>query len=109
MLERNGFKDIDAFTDANLALANFKPTAYDLAILDFKMKEMNGFELYQQIHKKDPNIKVLFLSGDNDHYAEYIKLLSMSLNPKQFLHKPVGIKKFIEYVNEILDMQHNDS
>lgn len=101
MLERNGFH-IDAFTDSIQALANFKPSVYDLVIFDFKMKPINGFELYQEIIKIDPKIKVLFLSGDNDNYAEQIRSLPL-LNPKQFLHKPIGMKQFIERVNEILD------
>ena len=102
MLERNGFH-IDAFTDSIQALANFKPSAYDLVILDFKMKGMDGFETYQEIIKIDTDIKVLFLSGDNDNYAEQIRSLPL-LNPKQFLHKPIGMKQFIVRVNEILDI-----
>ncbi len=38
-LEREGFL-IDAFNDPALALENFKPNMYDLAILDVKMPKM---------------------------------------------------------------------
>jgi DNA-binding response OmpR family regulator len=38
-LEREGFL-IDAFNDPALALENFKPNIYDLAILDVKMPKM---------------------------------------------------------------------
>jgi DNA-binding response OmpR family regulator len=47
-LEDNGFK-VDAFTEALVALSNFKADFYDLVILDIKMPDMNGFELYKEM------------------------------------------------------------
>ncbi|HEX5976150.1 MAG TPA: response regulator, partial [Nitrososphaeraceae archaeon] len=47
-LEDGGFK-VDSFTDPLLALSAFKEDRrrkYDLLILDIKMPDMNGFELY---------------------------------------------------------------
>jgi response regulator RpfG family c-di-GMP phosphodiesterase len=42
------------------AFENYKEEAgmYDLLILDMKMPQMNGFELYRQIKKKDDKAKV---------------------------------------------------
>jgi len=51
-LEQSGFS-LDVFNDPITALSNFKPEYYDLILLDVKMPEMNGFELYQEIQKKD--------------------------------------------------------
>jgi CheY-like chemotaxis protein len=31
------------------ALENFKPGSYDLLLIDIKMEEMDGFELYDKI------------------------------------------------------------
>jgi CheY-like chemotaxis protein len=49
-LEDNGFK-VDAFNDPLLALSEFKKGSYDLILLDDKMPNMNGFELYTEIRK----------------------------------------------------------
>ena len=45
ILERYGFT-VDSFADPNTALKNFKPGLYDLVILDIKMPQISGFELY---------------------------------------------------------------
>ncbi len=50
-LELQGFQ-VDAFTDPADALARFKAGFYHLLILDIKMPEMNGFELYKEIKKE---------------------------------------------------------
>ena len=54
VLEENGFK-VDSFTDPLLALENFKGESglYDMLILDIRMPDMNGFELYREIKKID--------------------------------------------------------
>ena len=64
ILEDNGFK-VDSFTDPLSALENFKEEAgsYDMIILDIKMPNMNGYELYRQIKKIDEIVKVCFLTA----------------------------------------------
>ena len=101
-LEINGF-NVDAFTDSNMALENFKSRTYDLAIFDFKMKNMDGFRLYESVHKIDNDIKVLFLSGDSNHYAEQMRAFP-KLHSSQFLHKPVSMKELIKQVNAVLNL-----
>ena len=62
ILEYYGF-DIDCFTDSATALEKFKPNLYDLIILDIKMAEINGFELYDELKSRDSNIKTLFITA----------------------------------------------
>jgi two-component system, OmpR family, response regulator ChvI len=47
VLEMNGF-EVDAYNDALLALHDFKPGSYGMALLDIRMPKMNGFELYKK-------------------------------------------------------------
>jgi DNA-binding response OmpR family regulator len=61
-LEQSGFS-LDVFNDPISALLNFKADYYDLILLDIKMPEMNGYELYQEIKKKDDKIKVCFVTA----------------------------------------------
>ena len=67
---RDFLKDYDytitSFTDSYLALnyirdnPNFKNL---LVILDIRMKNLNGFQLHQQIKSIDPTIKILFVTA----------------------------------------------
>jgi DNA-binding response OmpR family regulator len=64
-LEDNGFV-VDTFNDPLLALQSFKEKnkkSYALALIDVKMPEMNGFELYNEIRKIDDKVKVCFITA----------------------------------------------
>src|SRR5215207_2119258 len=52
-LEREGGFEVDVYNDPIMALSNYTPGSYDLLLLDIKMPEMNGLELYQNIKEKD--------------------------------------------------------
>ena len=49
------------YNDLLEALSNFKPNFYDLLLIDINMPDMNRFELYTQILKVDPNIRIALL------------------------------------------------
>ncbi|MFL6309839.1 MAG: response regulator, partial [Nitrososphaera sp.] len=62
VLETSGFV-VDPYTDPTLALSDFRPKLYDLILLDIKMPKMNGLDLYQQLMRIDPDVKVCFLTA----------------------------------------------
>jgi DNA-binding NtrC family response regulator len=60
-LETVGLFDVDTFNDPESALKSFKPDFYALVLIDIMMPMMmSGFELYAQLIKVDPDIKVCF-------------------------------------------------
>ena len=65
-LEDHGFK-VDSFNDPYLALSEYRPGLYDLVILDIKMPNMDGFELYLEIKKIDTNANVCFLTASEQY------------------------------------------
>src|SRR6266487_3796045 len=72
VLEDNGF-NVDSFEDPVVALKNYKPSLYDLLILDIKMPEMDGFKLYEEIKKMDNKVKVCFLTASEMYYKKLRK------------------------------------
>ena len=99
ILENYGF-DIDFFTDPAMALETFKPNLYDLTILDIKMPEINGFELYDKLKSRDPKIKTLFITALS--YLKAYNTQSGKVYPlkgeRHFIKKPVGNKELLEQV-----------
>ena len=99
-LEENGF-EVDAYTDPSLAIANFKPSLYDLIILDIKMPQLNGFELYKTIREVDNNVKVFFLTAVSDFsgYEEVLNKMSSTLAENCFIQKPVDTQELLRRVS----------
>jgi DNA-binding response OmpR family regulator len=87
-LEHYGF-EVNTFNDPKEALSNYKPGYYDLVILDIKMPEMDGFELYHEIKKKDANAKVCFLTASELYYEEFRKKEYCALDKALFIRKPI--------------------
>ena len=91
-LESSGFS-VDAYTSSITALANFKSNFYDLALLDIKIPEMDGIELYEKIKEKDKKIKICFISAyDADHHL--VKEYSACI-----IKKPITIDDLIKKIN----------
>ena len=102
-LEDKGFK-VDAFDDPLLALENFKAGVYGLLILDIKMPEMNGFELYREIKKVDNKVKVCFLTALNElhDYEAYRKEFFPKVGERYFIQKPIENEEMVKRVNQMM-------
>ena len=102
-LELQGFQ-VDAFTEPANALAQFKAGFYHLLILDIKMPEMNGFELYKEIKKKDETVKVFFLTALSDmhDYDAFKKEVSPKEGERYFIAKPIENEEILKRINTII-------
>jgi two-component system catabolic regulation response regulator CreB/two-component system response regulator ChvI len=99
VLEKYGFL-VDYFTDPSTALTNYRPDVYDLIILDIRMQELNGFQLYNQLKSKDPKMKTLFLTALSsvEHYnIEGNKVYPMK-GLRHFCKKPISNHDLLEQV-----------
>jgi DNA-binding response OmpR family regulator len=103
-LEEAGFQ-VDAYNDSSLALSEYKPSMYDLLLLDVKMPKMNGFELYEKIKgsKTDQKPKVCFITAFEVYYQALKELL-----PKDdvdcFLSKPISLDELVKTVKSELGL-----
>ena len=105
VLEDNGF-EVDSFTDSLLALKHFKEAGYiyDLLILDIKMPQMNGFELYKEIRKLDDKVKVCFLSALTElkDYEAFRKEVFPKWGERYFIQKPIENDDMLKRINTII-------
>jgi DNA-binding response OmpR family regulator len=97
-LEYQGF-EVEAFNDPRKALSNFKPDHYDLIVLDIKMPDMDGFELYKEIQKIDSKANVCFLTASELYYKEFQEKEYNALDKNLFIRKPIGNEELIKEIN----------
>jgi two-component system, OmpR family, response regulator ChvI len=102
-LELQGFH-VDTFTDPANALAHFKAGLYHLLILDIKMPEMNGFELYKEIKKKDKTVKVFFLTAlrEMHDYDAFKKEVFPKEGERYFIAKPIENEEILKRINTVI-------
>jgi DNA-binding NtrC family response regulator len=100
VLERNGF-EVQTFESPMSAFENFKPGSYDLLLTDIKMREMDGFELYDKLRKIDNNINVCFLTAAQEYYNKY-KQKYDRLQKDCFITKPITLSSLVKTINSIL-------
>ena len=104
-LENYGFS-IDSFNDSMLALNSYKSNFYDLVILDIKMPKMDGFELYNKIKEKDPNVIICFLTASELFYEEFRKtryVLGEKLGEEYFIQKPIKTDDLVQKMNGLMN------
>jgi len=96
--------EITSFTDPLKALNyirnnnNFNDL---LVILDIRMKNLNGFQLYQQIKAINPTIKILFVTA-LDILDELLSIVP-GISKDQIMRKPVDKKIFTNTVKKLVN------
>lgn len=96
--------EVDSYNNPLAALSNFKSNYYDLAILDIKMPEMDGFELLRKIRTEDENLRICFLTALTDlrdHMSD-INDLSPSFVKDWVIRKPISNKDLLSDINRIM-------
>ena len=96
--------NVDAFTDPREALMRFAhadPNTYNLVLMDIRMPNLNGLQLYYRLKTKSPNIKILFVSA-LDAAQEMVSILpGIGLN--DVIRKPVDNDQFLSKVKKALE------
>lgn len=70
----------------------------DLALLDIKMPDMDGFSCLEEIRKIKPDLPAIFLTGSIEKlmHLESLKALNCSLD--DVLQKPIDLNALIERI-----------
>ena len=96
-LEKFGF-NVDAFDDPLVALSNFKANYYDIGLLDIKMPNMSGFELYEKLNVMDSNMKFCFMTAFEVYEQEFQKMFP-NLDIR-LIRKPVRLSQLVDILEK---------
>jgi two-component system, OmpR family, response regulator ChvI len=95
--------NVNAYTDSKEALRHFAqldPLYYNLILLDIRMPNLNGFQLYYRLKAISPNIRVLFVSA-LDAAREMVSILP-DVKLDDIVRKPVDNEQFLRKVRMTL-------
>jgi CheY-like chemotaxis protein len=66
------------------------------------MPKMDGFELYQEIKKKDNNAKICFLTASELYYEEFRKKEFCALDKDLFIRKPIDNEQLAKEIGKMI-------
>jgi DNA-binding NtrC family response regulator len=103
-LESGGFY-VDVFNNSADVLKNFKPHFYDFVMLDIVMPKMNGFDLYKELKKVDPDVKVCFLTASEKYREGLREGEYQTLSKDLFIQMPLSIKDLRKEIHKRIGLK----
>ena len=91
----------DVAADGKQALDRVKEKAYDLAILDIMLPEIDGFSLLPYMKKAE--IPVIYVSAKNQE-ADRVK--GLRLGAEDYLVKPFSVLELLVRMEKVLERRH---
>jgi two-component system catabolic regulation response regulator CreB/two-component system response regulator ChvI len=87
-----------------LALSQFKPNFYDLALINTNMPKLNGFQLCENIMQLDVDAKVCFMyTAEEELNIESLREVYPKAMFGCFIEKPFTIEHLVQRLLEALD------
>ena len=65
---------------------------------------MDGFQLYDEIKKKDQKAKICFLTASEFYYEEFRKKEYHALDKNLFIRKPIDNEELVKDVNKLMKL-----
>jgi DNA-binding response OmpR family regulator len=98
ILVKRGYEVI-GFTDEEAAIDYADEHALDLAILDIKLKKMDGVQVLRKLKEIQPDIRVIMLTGYPTHATVEE---AMRLGANAYCLKPIDRSELEKKVDEVL-------
>jgi two-component system response regulator DctR len=97
------YDTIKCFSNGKDFLLDYTPEKYNCIILDVRMPEMNGLEIFNSLRSHTYFPPVIFLSG---HAEICMAVEAVKNGASEFLQKPVANNHLIEQIKTLI---HDDS
>ena len=104
ILQGEGYK-VDVAQNGNEAIKKNQTTAYNVALIDIRLPDMDGTELLSKIKNNVPKTRKIMLTG-----FPTLKNAVEAVNKDAdaYLMKPLDVEKIIETIQEQLKLQENE-
>jgi DNA-binding response OmpR family regulator len=98
LLKDQGY-DVSTAEDGDVAIEMLSSRSFDLILLDLKMPNVDGHEVLRFVKDKDPETKVIMLTG----FADLKNALdSKGLGADNFIAKPFDRRELLRAIHRIL-------
>jgi len=97
ILQEHGYA-VQSYSQPRQAVQSVRKTAYDIALVDIKMPDMDGIEVVQKVKDEDARISILVMTAypDVQTAAE-----TMRLGARDYLTKPFKEEQLLEAVERV--------
>jgi two-component system catabolic regulation response regulator CreB/two-component system response regulator ChvI len=93
--------EVIAYSNPKKAIEDFKSHSYDLLLIDIRMPEMSGFELYTHLRKKDKDFKICFMTSFETYYRSLIEFFP-TIDVDCFIKKPITTEELNSHISKEL-------
>jgi DNA-binding NtrC family response regulator len=104
ILEDEGYV-VDLAATGSEAIEKTQKTAYNLALLDIRLPDMEGVELLKLIKDPTPRTRKIMVTG---YPSMQNAITALNKNADAYLIKPVNVEKLLTTVKEQLKMQEDE-
>lgn len=104
ILEDEGYV-VDLAATGREAIEKTQKTAYNLALLDIRLPDMEGVELLKLIKDPTPRTRKIMVTG---YPSMQNAITALNKNADAYLIKPVNVEKLLTTVKEQLKMQEDE-
>jgi DNA-binding response OmpR family regulator len=95
--------EADTFNDPIEALSRFKVKTYDLLIIDIRLPQMDGFELYDKMKEMDNEVKMCSMTGYDINIKALRAVFALSSDLEACsIRKPIDLQEFIARIKSEL-------
>ena len=98
-----GFEVVGAL-DGRTGVKLYSETKFDLVITDMLMPNFDGIELIITLHKLDPQVAIIAMSGGGIMSGENLLQIAKALGAKSVLAKPFAMPDLIKLIAQELNL-----
>ena len=103
ILQKAGY-NVETAETGKEALEKIKVNAYDVALIDVKLPDINGLELLPILKKAAPSMIKIVITG---YSLSEERMDALNLGADEFLKKPIKPEYLIKIIKEKLDAKAN--